>query len=336
MSLPVSTRSLVLAFVCWLTATTASAEVSKINASRQWGLGYLQLMVMEEKKLVEKHAAAMDLGDITVEWSTIGSAGLMNTALISGSVDLIAVGPVGLATLWARTRGKQDIRGLAGLNALPLYLLTRNPAVKSVRDFTTADRIAVPSVQVSTQAVMLQITAAKLYGKENFTRFDSLTVGLSHPNALTALLAGTGEVTGYFSAPPFQYRALSNPGIRRIMSAAEALGEPMSFSNVVMRGTFCRDNPRTCRAIYSALEEATRWINDNRDEAAALYGRVSGDVMPRTEIVKMLADPEFEFTLRPMAIKQIADFLHDAGRLDARPNSWRDLYFDYVKELNGT
>jgi len=319
-----------------LFATEVSAETKSLKATRQWGLGYLQLMVMEDKKLIEKYAAAEGLGALTVEWSTIGSAGMMNNALISGSVDLISVGPVGLATLWARTRGKQDVRAIAAMNSVPLYLLTRNPSIQSLKDFTPTDRIAVPSVQVSTQAVMLQIAAAKMYGKEQYARFDSSTVGLAHPNALTALMTGTGEITAYFSSPPFQYRAMATPGIRKITSANEILGEPVSFTNVVLRGVFCNENPKICVAIFRALEESTKWVNANKAEAADLYIKISGDKTPRNEIIAMINDPEAIFTLRPMGIGQVANFLYDIGKLEVRPNSWRDLYFEVAHGLNGS
>ena len=36
----------------------ARAEMSEINVAQQYGLGYLQMMMMEEQKLVEKHAKA--------------------------------------------------------------------------------------------------------------------------------------------------------------------------------------------------------------------------------------------------------------------------------------
>ena len=47
-------------------ALSAQAEVTSLRVARQYGIGYLQIMVMEHERLVEKHARAQGLGDVTV------------------------------------------------------------------------------------------------------------------------------------------------------------------------------------------------------------------------------------------------------------------------------
>ena len=47
-----------------------------------------------------------------------------------------------------------NVRGVVAMNRQPAYLTTRNPNIKSVRDFTDNDRIALPAVKVSVQAIM--------------------------------------------------------------------------------------------------------------------------------------------------------------------------------------
>ena len=64
----------------------ARAETGEIRVAKQYGLGYLQMMLMEEQKLVEKHAVAAGLGDIKVTWATFRSSDVMNDALLSGSL----------------------------------------------------------------------------------------------------------------------------------------------------------------------------------------------------------------------------------------------------------
>ena len=60
-----------------------------VRVAKQFGVGYMQYMVMQELKLVEKHAKAAGL-DITTEWATFRSSDVMNDALISGSVDFVS------------------------------------------------------------------------------------------------------------------------------------------------------------------------------------------------------------------------------------------------------
>ena len=92
---------------------------------------------------------------------------------------------------------------------MPLYLDTRNPDVKTIKDFTDKDKIALPAVKVSIQAVTLQMAAEQAFGDGQQDRLDPLTVSMSHPDAQTALLSGQSEITAHFGSPPFQYQQLA-------------------------------------------------------------------------------------------------------------------------------
>ena len=61
--------------------------------------------------------------------------------------------------------------------AITLY--TINPNVKTIADFTETDRIAVPTVRLSFNAMMLQMAAEQLWNEPH--RLDHLTVALGHP-----------------------------------------------------------------------------------------------------------------------------------------------------------
>src|SRR5213083_968612 len=140
----------VLAGALALSATVARAEMSEINVAQQYGISYLPLMVMEEKKLIEKHAKAAGV-DVKVGWAKFAGGNVMNDALLSGSLQFASGGVGPLVTLWARTRGNLDVRGVGALNSMPLHLVTRNPNVKTIADFGPGDRIALPAVKVSVQ-----------------------------------------------------------------------------------------------------------------------------------------------------------------------------------------
>src|SRR6185295_5631787 len=171
----------------------------------QFSMGYLQFNVMEHDKLLEKHAAALGLKDVKIAWSIFNGPDAMNNALISDSIDIVAGGVPGLVTLWARTKGTQnEVKGISALSSQPFLMNTRSDHIKSLADLKDTDRIAVPAVKVSVQAVALQMAAAKLHGQANFGKYDSLTVSMSPPDATIALLSGSGEITCVLSVPPFQ------------------------------------------------------------------------------------------------------------------------------------
>src|SRR6516225_6770192 len=205
-------------------AATA-AEVPEVRFARQFSMSYLQFNLMERQHLIERHARAAGIAQVRVVWATFNSPAAMNDALLSGSVDIVAGGVPGLLTIWARTHGSANpIKGVAAFSSQPFLLNTRNSAVNTIRDFTAKDKIAVPAVKVSVQAVTLQMAAAHEWGMDNFARLDPLTVGMSPPDATIALLSESSEITSVFSVPPFQYQQLEKAGIHTVLSSTEIMG----------------------------------------------------------------------------------------------------------------
>jgi len=190
-----------LAAVAALTAAlivpkAALAEANIVRVAKQFGIGYMQYMVMQELKLVEKHAKAAGL-DVTTEWATFRSSDVMNDALISGSVDFVSLGVPGIITIYSKTKGTaSEVKGVLGLNVSPLMLLVRDPAIKSLKDFKDTHRIALPAVKVSNQAIILQMAAAKEFGEAKYNALDHLTVSMSHPDATAAMLGGQCSIRG--------------------------------------------------------------------------------------------------------------------------------------------
>jgi len=318
-------------------AAPAHAETSEVRAAQQFGLSYLALMMMEDSKLVEKQAKTMGLGDIKVSWAKLGGPGAMNDALLSGGIDFGTGGVPSLITLWSKTHGTpQEVRGVGALNSMPVNLVTSNPNVKSIRDFTDKDKIAVTTVKVSTQALLLQMAAAKEFGEQNYAKLDPLTVSLPHPDAMTALLSGGGTITAHFSSPPFQYQEVGRPGIRTILSNYEILGGPATFNVVWSTAKFRDANPKTYAAFVAAFEEATATINRDKRAAAEVYKRMSGTKETVEELLKMMEDPLVEYTLTPKSIMKTAEFMEKVGTIKEKPSSWKDLFFPNVHGLQGS
>ena len=333
-------RLCVASLCCMLSlgiAAPAHAETGEVRAAQQFGLSYLALMMMEDSKLVEKQAKTMGLGDIKVSWAKLGGPGAMNDALLSGGIDFGTGGVPSLITLWSKTHGTpQEVRGVGALNSMPVNLVTSNPNVKSIRDFTDKDKIAVTTVKVSTQALLLQMAAAKEFGEQNYAKLDPLTVSLPHPDAMTALLSGGGTITAHFSSPPFQYQEVGRPGIRTILSNYEILGGPATFNVVWSTAKFRDANPKTYAAFVAAFEEATATINRDKRAAAEVYKRMSGTKETVEELLKMMEDPLVEYTLTPKSTMKTAEFMAKVGTIKEKPSSWRDLFFPNVHPLQGS
>src|SRR5690606_5761091 len=265
-----------------LSASIVHAE-GTLRVAQQFGIAYLLLDVARDQQLIEKHGKAAGV-DITVEWRQISGAAAMNEALLAGALDVVTAGTPPMLNLSDRTHSRQNIKGIAALGSIPSYLLTNNPRTQSLDDFTAKDRIAVPSATVGFQPRTLQIEAANRYGHDQYKRCDAITISLPHPDATAALLSGGSEISAHFSSAPFQYQALENPSVRKLLSSYDVLGGPGTMNVLYTTEKFHDQNPKTYRAFYKALEEAEAFVKANPDEAVDIYIRQQKSRLdPRSE-----------------------------------------------------
>jgi NitT/TauT family transport system substrate-binding protein len=292
-------------------------------------------MIMEEQKLIEKHAKANGV-DVQVGWAKFAGGNVMNDALLSNSMQFASGGVGPFVTLWAKTKGNLDVRAVSAINSMPLYLNTRNPAVKTIRDFSDKDKIALPAVKVSIQAITLQMAAEKAFGEGQQNRLDALTVTLSHPDAQAALLSGQSEITAHFSSPPFQYQQLKNPAIHTVLNSYDVLAGPATFNLVWTTSKFRAENPKLYDAFTKALDEAITIINRDKRAAAEFYLRISKDKDTVSEIEAMLNDPAIVYTTTPQNVMKYVDFMAKVGSIKVKPESWKDLFFPNAQNLPGS
>jgi NitT/TauT family transport system substrate-binding protein len=314
----------------------ASAE-TEIRLARQFSMGYLQFNVMEHDKLLEKHAAALGLKDVKIVWSIFNGPDAMNNALISDSVDIVAGGVPGLLTLWNRTRGTaNEVKGISALSSQPFLLNTRDDRIKSIADLKDTDRVAVPAVKVSVQAVTLQMAAAKLWGQQNYAKLDPLTVSMSPPDATIALLAGSGEVNNVFSVPPYQQQQLEKPGIRTILNSYDVMDGPHTFTVTWTTSRFREKNPVLYKALVAALKEATETVDKDRKKAAGYWIADVKSKLPLDKVTAVISGPQVKWTMTPLNTTKFAAFMTSVGSLKEAPKSWKDLFFPEVHDLPGS
>lgn len=315
----------------------ALAETPEIRLARQFSMGYLQLNVMEHDQLIEKHAKALGIPEVKVSWFTFNGPTAVNEALISGNIDVGSGGVPGLLTLWARSKGTpQEVRGIAALSSQPFLLNSRNPAIKTISDFKDADRIAVPAVRSSVQAITLQMAAAKAFGVKDFAKLDPLTVSMSPPDATIALLKGGAQISAAFSVPPFQYQQLEDSSVHTVLNSFDVMGGSHTFTAVWAPAKFRDGNPVLYKALIAALKEATEIVNKDKPAAAALWIADSKSKLSPEMVGKIVASPQVQWTLIPENTMKYAEFMASVGTLKAKPVSWKDYFFPEIYELGGS
>ncbi|ACH38744.1 ABC transporter, periplasmic substrate-binding protein, putative [Citrifermentans bemidjiense Bem] len=323
-----------LLLLALFTASVARAEVKEVRFAKQYGLSYLPLIVMEQQKLVEKHAKAAGLGQLKASYATLGSGAAMNDALLSGSIDYASGGVAPMLTIWGKSRG--EVRGVAALDTIPIYLNSVNPSVKGVKDLSDKDKIALPAVKVSIQAVLLQMAAAKAFGANEYDRLDRLTVSMKHPDAMAAILSGRSEVTGHLASPPFMFQELKDKRVRTVVNSYDVLGGPHTFDLVWATKKFHDENPKTYRAVLAALDEAVAYIGKNKRAAAELYLKASGSKEPISEVYEILSRQPVHYTTTPLKVSAFADFMNRTGSLKEKPKGWKDLFFPEIHGKKGS
>ena len=329
-------RALAALAACVALVASIDAAAVEVNIGRQLGIGYLQLYVMQDQKLFEKHAKAEGIDDLQVAYHAIGSPAVLNDGLLSGKLDVVVAGPTSFLVLWDRTRGTANpVKLISGLSEQPVYLIANTPRIKTLSDFTAEDRIAVPAVRTSTQAILLGIAAEKMYGPDQRTHFDKMEIAFSHPDAVVALSARSG-ITAHFASIPFYAQELALPGMHKVVDSYELLGGPATLFCLWTTTRFHDDNPKLAKALWGALEEATQFIKQHPKEATQIYIGIEHSKQSVDSIVQTLADPQVVYSLTPKNLMPFAEYMARSGMLRDKPASWKDLVFPEALALPGS
>ncbi len=312
----------------------ARGEATVLNIARCSPMGCLPMMVVEQEGLIEKHAKRLGLNDLKVRWKVLNEGIYMNTGIVAGEIDVAATGAGAFVTLWDKSKGRLDVKGILALSGSNLSLVTRNPAVTSIKDLGENDRISLPSALVSIHATTLQRAAMQAFGIAECKRLDHLTVSMAPAEGFIAMTNGS-EVTSYLSNPPFTERVLKKPGIHRVFNSDEIWGGRLTTFLVYAPSRVRTDNPKAYQALLAALNEAFQLIAHDKKKAAEIYLKASGEKATPEEIVDELENPEQVISPVPQRMLEFAQFKQQIGAIKDAPVSWQDMFFPEANDLPG-
>jgi NitT/TauT family transport system substrate-binding protein len=327
----------VAAAVALLAAKPAAADVATLRVVVPPDLAALALIVAAHDGLIEKQAQARGLPAVNVQWLTPNGGNPLDQ-LLKGEADAVATTDlVGFLLAWDERSGTpEEIRGLAGLARMPYQLLSRNPAIQTIRDFAAKDRIAVPAVKTSLPAVLLQMAAADEWGIEHYDKLDALTVARDSDAADNALHSGNGDINTDFARTPYADDERGDPAVHRIMDSYDVLG-PHSVGVLVATSQFRDANPALCASLVAALTQAGEFVKTSRGAAAEIYDSMNKrNDIPVEELTDMLGDPDTGFAPAPAGTQRLVTFLHRIGRVKHSPDSWQQLFFPEIYKQPGS
>ena len=313
-------------------------EVESIVLVSQHGLPYLPLMVMENFKLVEKHAAKMGVAALKPTFKTLGGTQSLIDALLSGQMNFGVTGVPGLATLWDKTAGTaNEVRALSAVQSMPFMLVTNRESIKTIRDFNEHDKIALPAVKVSSQAICLQMAAAKEWGQDHYAKLDPYTISRPHPDAAASVMSKATEINSHYSVAPYYYLELATPGVHRVLKSYDTLGGPATNGVMIMSKKFRDANPKVTGAVFAALSEAEDYINKNASNSAQIYIKATNEKRSTpADLTKYISDPDNVWTTAPQQSMEFANFMHKVGTMKRLPSSWKDMFMPESHALKGS
>ncbi|HMN56834.1 MAG TPA: ABC transporter substrate-binding protein [Ottowia sp.] len=314
----------------------SAQAAQEITITKQPSIIYLPALVMEKQGLIEKAAAKEGIADLKVDWRSFSSGGAATDALLSGNVQIVNSGLGNMLLLWDRTKGQ--VKGIATNSALPEELVTRDPRIHSLKDYGPKDKIAVPTVRVSTQALLLQLACEQVFGPDQWSKLDANTVQMGHPDATAMMANPAGEVSSHFGAPPYSYRELKSvPNAHVVIRSTDIIKGGLSQSTLFTTTKFADANPKIIQAVLTASQQAVDFIKAHTRESVAIYRELSGDKTSVDEVMDILAQPGMmdAYTLQPLGSMVFAKHMHKVGILKTMPASWKDYFLPASAALNG-
>ncbi len=303
---------------------------------QQRGLLYLPIDEMVTGGILQQEATKLGLGKVEATAQTLSGPAPVTDALLSGSADYGTAALPSLLNLWDKTHGTpNEVKAVGTVSNGAMVLYTINPNVKTIADFTEQDRIAVPSVRISFNAMMLEMAAEKIWNDPH--KLDHLTVGLGHPDAVAALSAGYGKasITAHIAVQPFTDRGLKLPGAHVVADSREVFGGPLTQITLLATKQTKEKNPVLFQAVANALNELIKVANADKRAAAILWKNAQKASESVDDLVSLLSDPGFEFTAQPHRIAYFAAFLHRIGSMKTKVDDWKDLFWETAYNQTG-
>jgi len=231
------------------------ADDRTLTIAEQYGIAYAPLQIMKEERLLETALPGM-----TVEWVQLGGPTAIRDGMLAGDID---VGFMGVGPMLIGVDTGMPWKCFTALSQNEVAFVTNRADIQTLADIGPSDRVAVLSPG-STQHILLCMAAKQALGDAE--AFDTRLVSLSHPDAMSAMLAG-GEIALHITTPPYIDLEVQ-AGMRRILTGVDVMGGPFTFICGVAATRLHDSQPEVYRALNDCLAAAIAQINADLPAAA--------------------------------------------------------------------
>lgn len=300
---------------------TASGAPKTVTIAYQPGLSYAPLLLLKQDKTLEK-----TFPHTTFKWKELSSSSAVQDGIISGDVQVGAGSAAQMILAWDKG---VPWRYLSSMNDADLWLMAKKPKYTSLKSFTSADKIAMPS-PTSVQALVLRKAADEQLG--NPSAFDTNMVAMSHPDGVQNLISG--QIAGHLTSPPFEFEE-KDQGAHVVLHSKDVFGNTM-FNGVFMKDNFYTKNKKFANGLFDAIKGAVNELNTDPAKAAQTLSENSGGKTSAADFEKYIKNPAIKFTTTPHGLAKIAEFMKQIKMISKTPKSWKDLTFPTVSSSDGS
>jgi len=306
---------------CGSSTTGGSGKVTSLTIAYQPGLGYAPLLIAKQEKLLEQK-----LPGVTINWKVLSSGSAIRDGMLSGSIQ---VGSGGIGPFLVGYDRGVGWKILSSLNDMNLYLMVKNPNIKTLAQLKGAGKIAMPGPD-SIQAVILRKAAQEQLGDAK--AFDPQIISMSHPDGVQALISG--QIAAHLTSPPFQSQEQAQ-GAHRLLASYDVFGEH-TFNSVFMISTYATAHPDVTKALEGAISTAVQMLNSDPTKAAQVLSQESGGKVSAAKEKAQITAPDVKFTTKPLGFMRFADFMKQIGLIKKVPPTASDLFFNNSLTAGGS
>ncbi len=299
---------------------TQESSTAEINIAYQYGLAYAPLIIAKEQGLIEKAYEEATGKTVTVTWNQMSSGADINTAFVSGSIN---VGFMGIAPAITGIANEVGYKIFTNLSGQEHGLMTSDAGIASLDDLVGSDKqIALVNIG-SIQHIILAKALAN--AGHDAHSLDSNIVAMKHPDGMSSL--ESGSIPCHLTSNPYLYKEQENANLQEVSGISDVWSVENSFIVGIASEDLKTGNPELYDALCKAIAEAVDYINANPEEAAALTYEFNGNTQ-EDELEYM---QKGNYSVETTGIYDLAAFMSSEGFIDKSFADYSDLVFDNVK-----
>lgn len=293
---------------------------SQVTIAYQPGIGYANLLIVKQLDILERR-----FPNTKFEWKVLASGAAIRDGMLAGQIQFGSGGVAPFLVGWDRGVGWKI---LSSLNHQDLWLVARDPNIKTIKDIKPNMKIGLPAPD-SIQAVTLRRAAQRELGNAN--ALDTNLLAISHPLGFQALLSG--QIAAHLTAPHFQFQAVEQ-GARVLLKSSEVFGTSSAGSVFVLE-KFYNEYPEFNQGIYNAIADATKILNANPRVAARYVsdegeGKISAD-----QFRTWITHPAVKYSNVPRGFLKYGAFMNEIKMLNKAPQSIQELVLPPLRNVKG-